>query len=152
MPARSSRTCCRLILAVCSRCHGIQVKDAITILKAALSGRKRSSFTVNKDTSSKSVDYRCSRTERRLAAPCLNAGDRVINSEGLIKAAPPVNPGRTVTEAGNSIAGQGGCQLAKNRRQAMNRFVDRPVFAAVISIVSGCRPDLYPILLDCTVS
>lgn len=88
---------------------GIQVKNAITIPKAALLQGPQTQFVyvVGKDNI---VEVRPITVARELSdawlvSEGLNAGDRVI-SEGLIKAAPgkPVNPVDAATEAGNSTA------------------------------------------------
>ncbi|MFQ0813855.1 efflux transporter periplasmic adaptor subunit [Brucella anthropi] len=88
---------------------GIQVKDAITIPKAALLQGPQTQFVyvVNKDNV---VEVRPITVARELSdawlvSEGLNAGDRVI-TEGLVKAAPgkPVNPVDAATEAGNQAS------------------------------------------------
>ncbi|MEL4374491.1 efflux RND transporter periplasmic adaptor subunit [Brucella cytisi] len=88
---------------------GIQVKNAITIPKAALLQGPQTQFVyvVNKDNIVEVRPITVSRelSDAWLVSEGLNAGDRVI-SEGLVKAAPgkPVNPVDAATEASNQTS------------------------------------------------
>src|SRR5690606_2471322 len=105
---------------------GIQVKNAITIPKAALLQGPQTQFVyvVNKDNV---VEVRPITVARELSdawlvSEGLNAGDRVI-AEGLIKAAPgkPVNPVEAATEASNQTSPDKAAGAEAGKEQAAGK-------------------------------